>query len=41
LALNLPVSGVLKGCCKSCVALLQTGTTGPIIGAARWIQAEG
>jgi hypothetical protein len=41
LALSLPVSGVLKGCCKSCVALLQVGTAGPIIGAARWIQAEG
>jgi hypothetical protein len=41
LSLNLPVSGVLKDCCKSCVALLQVGTTGPIIGATRWMQAEG
>jgi len=41
LSLNLPVNGVLKNCCTACVALLQTGSVGPVIGAARWHQAEG
>ena len=41
LSLNLPVNGVFKDCCTACVALLQVGSVGPIIGAARWRRAEG
>jgi hypothetical protein len=36
LSLNLPVKGVFKDCCTACVALLQVGDVGPVIGAARW-----
>jgi hypothetical protein len=41
LSLNLPVSGVLKNCCTACVALLQAGSVGPVMGAARWTRVEG
>ena len=41
LALNLPVKGVFKDCCTACVALLQAGDVGPIMGAARWSEVQG
>jgi hypothetical protein len=41
LALNLPVKGVFKDCCTACVALLQSGSVGPIMGAARWNETQG
>ncbi|MBL8908857.1 MAG: DUF1223 domain-containing protein [Rhizobiales bacterium] len=41
LSLNLPVKGVFKDCCTACVALLQTGDVGPVIGAARWSEVQG
>jgi hypothetical protein len=41
LSLNLPVKGVFKDCCTACVALLQVGSVGPIIGAARWHEVQG
>ena len=41
LALNLPVKGVFKDCCTACVALLQTGNVGPIIGATGWSEVQG
>ena len=34
--LALPLDGVFTKESKACVALLQTGTSGPIIGAASW-----
>jgi hypothetical protein len=39
-SLNMPVSGVLKDCCRACVALLQVGNVGPIIGAAKWTSPD-
>jgi hypothetical protein len=33
---RLPWAEVMKEGCSLCVALLQTGTLGPVIGAARW-----
>ena len=41
LTLSLPVKGVFKDCCTACVALLQTGNVGPIIGATRWSEVQG
>jgi hypothetical protein len=38
LTLRLPKSGLLTRDCKGCVALLQTGDVGPVIGAASWGQ---
>jgi hypothetical protein len=38
LTLRLPKSGLLTRECKGCVALLQTGDVGPVIGAASWGQ---
>jgi hypothetical protein len=36
LTLKLPKSGLLGPDCKACVALLQSGDVGPVIGAASW-----
>ena len=41
LSLNMPVKGVFKDCCAACVALLQVGSVGPIIGATRWSEVQG
>jgi hypothetical protein len=38
LTLRLPKSSILGRDCKGCVALLQTGDVGPVIGAATWGQ---
>jgi hypothetical protein len=36
LSLKFPVEGFMTGDSKACVALLQAGTVGPVIGAATW-----
>jgi hypothetical protein len=33
---RLPMDGVLLSCCKGCVALLQEGKVGPIVGVGAW-----
>ena len=37
---RLPKSGVLAGGCQACVALLQKGKVGPVLGAAQWGDAD-